>query len=79
MKCQTEWITSWNQDYQEKYQQSQMGRWYHSNGGEWRWTKEPLNEGERGEASEKANLKLNIQKTNIMASSHITSWQIEAE
>ena len=28
------------------------------------------------EESEKADLKLNIQKTNIMASSHITSWQI---
>ena len=30
----------------------------------------------RGE-SEKADLKLNIQKTKIMASSPITSWQIE--
>ena len=29
------------------------------------------------EASEKAGLKLNIQKTKIMASSPITSWQIE--
>ena len=29
--------------------------------------------------SEKAGLKLNIQKTKIMASSPITSWQIEAE
>ena len=27
--------------------------------------------------SEKAGLKLNIQKTKIMASSHITSWQIK--
>ena len=27
--------------------------------------------------SEKAGLKLNIQKTKIMASSPITSWQIE--
>ena len=31
------------------------------------------------EKSEKAGLKLNIQKTNIMASSPITSWQIEGE
>ena len=31
------------------------------------------------EESEKAGLKLNIQKTKIMASSHITSWQIEGE
>ena len=29
--------------------------------------------------SEKVGLKLNIQKTNIMASSPITLWQIEGE
>ena len=29
------------------------------------------------EESEKAGLKLNIQKTNIMASGLITSWQID--
>ena len=29
------------------------------------------------EETEKAGLKLNIQKTNIMASGPITSWQIE--
>ena len=29
------------------------------------------------EESEKVGLKLNIQKTNIMASSPITSWQID--
>ena len=31
------------------------------------------------EDSEKAGLKLNIQKTKIMASGHITSWQIDGE
>ena len=31
------------------------------------------------EESEKAGLKLNIQKTKIMASSPITSWQIHGE
>ena len=31
------------------------------------------------EASEKAGLKLNIQKMKIMASSPITSWQIDEE
>ena len=31
------------------------------------------------EESEKAGLKLNIQKTTIMASSPITSWQINGE
>ena len=29
--------------------------------------------------SEKADLKLNIQRTNIMASSPITSWRIDGE
>ena len=31
------------------------------------------------EESEKAGLKLKIQKTSIMASSPITSWQIDGE
>ena len=43
----------------------------------WRGTKEPLDEVK--EKSEKASLKLNIQNTKIMASSPITSWQIDEE
>ena len=31
------------------------------------------------EENEKAGIKLNIQKTEIMASDTITSWQIDAE
>ena len=31
------------------------------------------------EESEKTGLKLNIQKTNIMTSIHMTSWQIDEE
>ena len=31
------------------------------------------------EESEKVGLKLNIQKTKIMASGHITSWQIDGK
>ena len=31
------------------------------------------------EESEKVGLKLNIQKTKIMASGPVTSWQIEGE
>ena len=31
------------------------------------------------EESEKAGFKVNIQKTKIMASSHVTSWQIDGE
>ena len=40
-----------------------------------RGTKEPLDESE----SEKTGLKLNNQKTKIMASSPITSWKIDGE
>ena len=40
-------------------------------------TKEPLDEVK--EESEKVGLKLNIHKTKIMASSPITSWQIDEE
>ena len=39
--------------------------------------KQPLDESERG--SEKVGLKLNIQKTKIMASGPITSWEIDGE
>ena len=53
------WITSWNQDCWEKYQQPQTFRWYHSNGRKWRGTEEPLDEGERGQGK---NLKLNFKK-----------------
>ena len=42
-----------------------------------RRTKESLDESERGEW--KVGLKLNIQKTKIMASGPITSWQIDGE
>ena len=47
------------------------------NGRKWRRTKEPLDDSES--ESEKVGLKLNIQKTKIMASSPITSWQIDGE
>ena len=44
-------------------------------------SKEPLDEGETGEWKklEKVDLKLNIQKTKIMASGPITSRQIDGE
>ena len=74
MKCWAGWITSWNQDCQKKYQQFQIHRWHHPNGKKWRGTNEPL---EGKEDSEKAGLKLNIQKTKIMTSGPITSWQID--
>ena len=40
---------AWNQDCREKYQQPQICRLYHSNGRKERETKEPLDEGKRGE------------------------------
>ena len=49
----------------------------HPYGRKQRRTKEPLDESERG--SEEARLKLNSQKTKIMASGLITSWQIDGE
>ena len=52
-------------------------RWYHPNGRMWRGTKQPPDEGVRGEW--KTVLKLNIQNAKIMASSSITSWQIDGE
>ena len=42
-----------------------------------RRTKQPLDESERGER--KSWLQFNIQKTKIIASGPITSWQIDGE
>ena len=50
---------------------------HHSYGRKWRGTKELPDEGER--ESEKLGLKLNIQKTKIMASGPITSWKTDGE
>ena len=44
-----------------------------------RGTKEPLDEVRVKEKSEKAGLKLSFQKTKIMASGPITSWEIDGE
>ena len=38
-----------DQDFQEKYKRLQICRWYHSNGRKYRGSKEPPDEGERGE------------------------------
>ena len=72
------WITSWDQDFWEKYQQTQICSWYTTPVAE---SKEELKSllMKVKEESEKAGLKLNIQKTKIMASSPITSWQINEE
>ena len=52
-----------------------MFRWHQTYGRKQRKTKEPLDESERGEW--KRWLKTQHQKTKIMASSPITSWQID--
>ena len=49
----------------------------HPYGRKGRGTKEPLMKVK--EESEKAGLKLNIQKTKIVASNPFTSWQIDRE
>ena len=46
-------------------------------GRKWRWNKSLLMKVK--EESGKAGLKFNIQKTNIMASGFITSWQTDVE
>ena len=76
-KCWIGWITSWNQDCQEKYHQLQICRWYHSNSRKRKVTKEPLDEDEGGQWQ--IDLKLNIQKTKIMVSGPMTSWQRDWE
>ena len=50
---------------------------YYSDGRKWRGTKSLLVRVK--EESEKTGLKLNIQKTKIMASGPITSWQIDGK
>jgi len=77
VKCWAGWITSWNQDCWEKYQQPQICIWYHSNAESEEELKSLLTKVK--EESERADLKLNIQKTKTMASSPIISWQINGE
>ena len=76
----TSWKTpdwmNYKLEWREKYQQPQICRWCHSNGGKQRGTKVSLYEGER---EWKAGLKLNIQKSKIMASNPIMSWQKDGE
>ena len=54
-----------------------MCKWHHTYGRKRRRTKEPFDESEK--ESENIGLKLNIQKTKIMASGPITSWQVYGE
>ena len=67
-QCQTGWVTSWNQDCQEKYQQPQICGWYHSNGRKRERTKEPLKEDERREWK---SLLKTTKKTQKLRSWHL--------
>ena len=69
--------TSWNQDGQKKYQSPQ----YADNTTLMAESEEELKSllMKVKEEREKVGLKLNIQKTKIMASSPITSWQTDGE
>ena len=73
-KCWAGWSTRWNQDCQEKYQ-------YVDDTTLMAESEEELKNLliKVKEESEKIGLKLNIQKTKIMASSSITSWQIDGK
>ena len=79
-KCWAGGSTSWNQDCQEKYPQPHIFRSADSTTLKAE-SKEELKSllMKVKEESEKVGLKLNIQETKIMASSPITSFQIDGE
>ena len=68
------WLTNWNQDCLEKYKKPQICRWHHLYGRKQRGTKEPLDEGERGEwkswlkTQHSKNKDHDIQSHHFMAS-----------
>ena len=80
MKCWAGWSTSWNQDCGDNINNPRYANEVSSD------TLMAESEEELKsllikvkEESEKAGLKLNIQKTKIMASRPITPWQIDGE
>ena len=72
-KCHPGWITSWNQDFLEKYQQPQICRWYTLMAEREKELKRLLMRVK--EEERKTGLKLNMQKIKLMASTPIISWQ----
>ena len=72
------WVyIGWNEDFQEKNISNLRYADDITHGRKQRGIKEPLDEGKRREW--KTGLKLNIQKVKIMASSLMTSQQIDEE
>ena len=76
MRCG--WITSWNQDCQQKYHQPDICRWYQSNGRKQRETKQPASWW-GWKRRMKSWLKTQHSNIKIMASNPIPSWQIHGE
>ena len=76
-KCWAGWSTSWNQDCQENFNDLR----YADDTTLMAESEEELKSllMKVKEESEKVSLKLNIQKSKIMASGPITSWQIDRE
>ena len=77
MKCQAGRSTSWNQDCWERYINNLRYADDTTLKTESKELKSLLMKVK--EESEKLGLELNIQKTEIMASGPITSWQIDGE
>ena len=75
MKCQAGWSTSWNQDARRNINNLR----YADDTTFMAESEELKSLLMKVKESEKVGLKLNIQKTKIMASSPITSWQIDGE
>ena len=73
--CQAGWSTSWNQDCGRNINNLRYTYDTTLMAGSKEELKSLLVKGE----SEKADLKLNIQKTKVMESGHITPWQIDGE
>ena len=75
VKCWVGWITRWNQDCREKYQQPQICRWNHSNGRKWGRTKEPLDKGEKGEWKSSVKTQLLENSDHGMWSHHFMAYR----
>ena len=77
MKCQAGWSTSWNQDCRENINNLR----YADDTTLIAKSEEQLKSllMKVKEESENVGLKLNIQKTTIMASGPISSWEIDGE
>ena len=79
MKCQAGRNTSWNQDCEENINNFRYTDDMTLMAESEQELKSLLMKVKVKEESEKVGLKLNIQKTKIMASGPITSWQLDGE